>query len=58
LRAGEVPAADVTAALVLDDSVYGHRAATAPGGDFYRAWLDAAGDGPGPRIVLASRKHS
>jgi endo-1,4-beta-mannosidase len=58
LRAGEVPVADVTTALVLDDTVYGHRAATAPGGDFYRTWLDAARDGPGPRIVLASRKHS
>jgi hypothetical protein len=55
LRAGEVPVADVRDQIVLDDTVYGHRAASAPRGDFYRAWLDAAGDGPGPRIVLASR---
>jgi endo-1,4-beta-mannosidase len=55
LRAGEVPVASVDSVLVLDDTVYGYRRATAPGGEFYRSWLDAAAGGPGPRIVLASR---
>ena len=54
LRAGEIPVGDTGMTLVLDDTVYGHRTASGPRGDFYRAWLDAAGDGPGPRITLAS----
>jgi hypothetical protein len=56
LTAGETPVADTVLTLVLDDTVYGHRTASGPKGDFYRAWLDAAGDGPGPRIVLASHQ--
>lgn len=54
LGADPVPAADTGLTLPLDDTVYGYRAACGPKGEFYRAWLDAAGDGPGPRITLAS----
>jgi len=42
-------------ALVLDDTVPGYRAAAGPTREFYRDWLDLAGAGPGPQIVLASR---
>jgi endo-1,4-beta-mannosidase len=46
----------VDEAILLDDTVQGHRAATAPAGAFSRAWLAATPpDGPGPQIVLASR---
>ncbi|MCL2793870.1 MAG: glycosyl hydrolase [Microbacteriaceae bacterium] len=51
-------AAPESAALVLDDTADGYRVSCAPGGDFYEAWLRAAGtgaDGSGPQVVLASR---
>ncbi|MEV4343096.1 glycosyl hydrolase [Actinoplanes sp. NPDC049596] len=42
-------------ALVLDDTEPGYRAASGPTREFYRSWLELAGDGAGPQIVLASR---
>ena len=55
LRSGEPARVEQPIALVLDDTVPGYRAAAGPTREFYRAWLDVAGEGPGPQIVLASR---
>jgi hypothetical protein len=35
--------------------VPGYRAAAGPARQFYRAWPDPGGEGPGPQIVLATR---
>jgi endo-1,4-beta-mannosidase len=56
LRAGAGAPEPVGQALLLDDTVAGHRAASSPSGAFSRAWLAATpADGPGPQIVLASK---